>query len=480
MSFLNENLPNDLSSRFKKIYSDEFWIKSAETGSFIPFIPGSGGSSEVPYWVKPINAVFENGFNKNTIDHSDVKLEKTDLNSYSKMNYTNLQIVENVSSLGGIFSVSPSSFFIGSHTSGSNNIDLNKSYTSINAAQIQIKAIGSNELGKYRPNSITFNKDAVDYVFNLPVLKDVLKLYNKTLLATPTSSEKMVLYNPTTQDYNYSEIPSSGGASYPYLEPTRINLTSVYQGVTDRSIVLDSLNSTITCRYKAISGSEDNYTSISPGVISIKPPFDFPVDFNADSIRTVNKLKPLAISAQSPHTTDYEFRSEYLKFNPSQKTFHREFAYKMILNADTDLISLKDNGLKPRLEPTEIFNSKYFTASIPETYKNAERITLVINNLIYNRWYMINLRDDSQDVITIEKTTLSTTLPRSYDGELVYMKSTQSQVTGLSNANATNRTFFKILCPDVPDTSTKCQFTFVVKRWTKSISNHITLTPEYL
>jgi hypothetical protein len=89
-------------------------------------------------------------------------------------------------------------------------------------------------------------------------LKDVLKLYNKTLLATPTSDNKMVLYNPTTNDYNYSDIPSSSGTSYPYLEPTRINLTSVDQGLYDKSIIADSLNSTITCRSKSISG-RDNY-----------------------------------------------------------------------------------------------------------------------------------------------------------------------------------------------------------------------------
>jgi hypothetical protein len=39
----------------------------------------------------------------------------------------------------------------------------------------------------------------------------------------------------------------------------------------------------------------------------------------------------------------------------------------MILNADTDLIQLSDNGPQPRKEPTTIFNSKYFTASIPQT-----------------------------------------------------------------------------------------------------------------
>jgi hypothetical protein len=77
----------------------------------------------------------------------------------------------------------------------------------------------------------------------------------------------------------------------------------------------------------------------------------------------------------------------------------------MILNADTDLIQLSDNGPQPRKEPTTIFNSKYFTASIPQTYKNFERLTLVVNNLTYNRWYMINFLDDGPDTITMEKTT---------------------------------------------------------------------------
>jgi hypothetical protein len=58
------------------------------------------------------------------------------------------------------------------------------------------------------------------------------------------------------------------------------------------------------------------------------------------------------------------------------------------------------------------------------------------------------------------KKPLSTTLPRIFDGELVYMRSTQTTVGG-GAANATGRTFFKILCPDVPDTSTKCQFTLL-------------------
>jgi hypothetical protein len=79
MSFLNENLPNDLSSRFKKIYSDEFWIKS-ENGSFIPFQPGGGGESTLPYYVKPDKIKLENESNSTEVLESGININNQVLN----------------------------------------------------------------------------------------------------------------------------------------------------------------------------------------------------------------------------------------------------------------------------------------------------------------------------------------------------------------------------------------------------------------
>jgi hypothetical protein len=66
----------------------------------------------------------------------------------------------------------------------------------------------------------------------------------------------MVLYNPTTQDYNYSDIPSSGGTSYPYLLSNKILMNS-----TDgtKMITLDQENSTIT----STKTDGNNYVKIS-------------------------------------------------------------------------------------------------------------------------------------------------------------------------------------------------------------------------
>jgi hypothetical protein len=60
---------------------------------------------------------------------------------------------------------------------------------------------------------------------------------------------------------------------------------------------------------------------ITPTGFYLKPTYETWLNFDANSIRTIDRLKPLAISAQSPLTPNYENQSEYLKFNPVEKLF---------------------------------------------------------------------------------------------------------------------------------------------------------------
>jgi hypothetical protein len=71
-----------------------------------------------------------------------------------------------------MYTATPSSFFVGYHLAGSSNSDLAKAFTRTEPGKITIEPEGiSNESGKYQSNSFTFNKDAVDYVFDLPCLE---------------------------------------------------------------------------------------------------------------------------------------------------------------------------------------------------------------------------------------------------------------------------------------------------------------------
>lgn len=73
MSFLNSELENQLTARFKKVLADEYYVKDPETGNFIP-LTGSGDDLELPYWIQNNSANFDNSIKNTKIDIDGVEV----------------------------------------------------------------------------------------------------------------------------------------------------------------------------------------------------------------------------------------------------------------------------------------------------------------------------------------------------------------------------------------------------------------------
>jgi hypothetical protein len=73
MSFLTIEIPNELKSRYKACYSDIGFYEKDENGNWFK-LNGGGGTGDVPYWVKPSQALFEIETKNTKINQEEIEI----------------------------------------------------------------------------------------------------------------------------------------------------------------------------------------------------------------------------------------------------------------------------------------------------------------------------------------------------------------------------------------------------------------------
>lgn len=112
--------------------------------------------------------------------------------------------------------------------------DYNKPYTALFNFAIQCKAGSTYASTEISPGTIALRQpDYTQFKLDTTHFADLMKLTAKTLMTTPTTDEKMVLYNTTTKAYHYTTIPGEPILP-PYILPSSIEFIG-----TDTSVNID-------------------------------------------------------------------------------------------------------------------------------------------------------------------------------------------------------------------------------------------------
>lgn len=177
----------------------------------------SGSSYKTVPWLSYLKQTaiqFNNGLNNTTIGMASTPT-------------TPAITIQNASSSGNRVSISPSNIILDRKDGSLGSTTM--TYSAISTAS----ASGTSSSEINLAGELRLKNSGLSLTLDVNRLNELIKLYEKTALASPTADNKMLLWNPTSQIYNYSDIPSgipSAAPRFRYWKPTEISYSRFVNG----------------------------------------------------------------------------------------------------------------------------------------------------------------------------------------------------------------------------------------------------------
>lgn len=337
MSMFDRYSDNDINLRLNETIINKLYLKNPETNNYDRFIPGSGSSAELPYYVKPDKIKLENESNFTEILESGININgqvlnqnnlaelnkifnRTDVahfvdkkfilydptlqnfrtapvpsylkffminfdNSLSssfmntdKINFSNkittdysehlnsvFRMIKSPATISNIVEIKPESITLADHLENSNVPNSYYSQTIMNKSGFTSTSNNSLTYCSLSSTGISLGLSGkTSTALNHSSITNLNKFLNRTTTADMTN-KKMLLFDSVSNDYHFSDIPSSGTLpSYLLPSTIRMNNLGTYAGFGNIEMFpADSDNFRSRAGLKVVEGGGSGPSSIT-------------------------------------------------------------------------------------------------------------------------------------------------------------------------------------------------------------------------